>query len=67
MAINPSEAADNYRIARGLLEKARTELYKAVVEQRDVLNVDGIARRAGVHNSTIREWMRNEGVSKRGG
>jgi transposase-like protein len=63
---NPGDAADNYKTAAKLYEQARQELYQAVRENGEIISVSGIARRAGLHPQTLYDWIRNEGVSKRG-
>ncbi len=55
-------AADQYRRATELQKRAREEFVAAVIRDRAVVHLSGLAERAGIHNKTLWTWV-NRGVS----
>lgn len=53
-------AADRYRRARELYERAKSELVEASVEAHREVNMAGLSRRAGLHQSTLYHWVEKE-------
>ena len=61
-------AADNYRRAAGLLERAREGLLQAALRTRTEINLRALSRRAGLNEQTLNQWMmREKEVSGNGG
>lgn len=51
-------AADNYRRAAELVQKARAELISAAADNRSSVNLRGLSRRAGLSEQTLYKWLR---------
>jgi lambda repressor-like predicted transcriptional regulator len=57
---DPFTAADNFRRATELQEQARADLITAASKNRAEVNVRGLSRRAGLHESTLYHWIEGE-------
>ncbi len=53
-------AAEQYRRANEMARKAKADLIAAVRRERDVVNQRGIAKLAGVDESTFGKWIRKD-------
>lgn len=60
-------AADNYKRAAELFQRARDELIEATARDRAEINLRALSRRAGLHESTLYHWVEQTEVSSNGG
>ncbi len=52
------EAAERYRRAKELTAEAREQLIASALANRRDVNLRGLARRAGIYETTLQTWMR---------
>lgn len=57
VVVDPFAAADRYRQAADLAARAREQLVDSAFVNRHDVNLAGLARRAGIHESTVRKWV----------
>lgn len=53
-------AADRYKRARDLMVRARADLVEAAARDRAAVNISGLSRRAGLHETTLQHWVGKE-------
>jgi hypothetical protein len=59
-------AADRYRKAKELLDRAKAELISKTIAERGAVNVTGLSRRAGLWPQTLEKWITAERKSLNG-
>lgn len=65
--IDAFTAADNFKRATELLERARGTLVEATRRDRNEINLRALSKRAGLHESTLYHWCGGQEVSRNGG
>lgn len=54
-------AAEQYRRAADMAERAKADLLEAAVRERSMVKLSGLAKTAGIEESTLRKWIKRNG------
>jgi hypothetical protein len=65
--IDAFSAADNFKRATELLDRARGVLVEATRRDRTEINLRALSKRAGLHESTLYHWVQDQEVRTNGG
>lgn len=65
--IDAFTAADNFKRATELLDRARNTLVEATSRDRSEINLRALSKRAGLHESTLYHWCQGQEVRTNGG
>jgi len=57
---DPILAADRFRRARELYQRARRDLIDSVIANRKAIHIEAVSARSGMHSSSLRKMIERE-------